>query len=279
MTTPLELRPHHKDAVAAATHTLRQHPRASVIAACGTGKTLIAARTTARIALRGRVMVLLPTLDLLSQTIRSWRLAGRKGTAIAVCSQRQALDHEPLAADVPLTTGPAELAALVGPTSPGPVTVYATYASLPAVIAAHRDHRLPSWDLVVVDEAHRTAGRLGKAWAAVHHDDQVPAARRLYLTATPRIWDPDNEQDDGQDTVASMDDETLFGPVAYRLTLSDAIDLGLLADYQILVPVVDNTDLRDWLATGPAPASTDCAWPAAKSPSYAPSKATNCAGS
>ncbi|WP_239935247.1 DEAD/DEAH box helicase, partial [Streptomyces sp. CBG31] len=251
-TPPLALRPHQKEAVGAATHTLTRHTRTSVIAACGTGKTLIAARTTARIAPRGRVLLLLPTLDLLSQTIRSWRLAGRKGTAIAVCSRRQALDHEPFGADVPLTTDSAELAALVEQFSPGPVTVYATYASLPAVIAAHRDHRLPPWDLVVVDEAHRTAGRLGKAWAAIHHDDQVPAARRLYLTATPRIWDPASAPDGaGAEAVASMDDENLFGPVAYHLNLSDAIDLGLLADYQILVPVVTDEDLRDWLATGP----------------------------
>ncbi|WP_419669115.1 Helicase associated domain protein [Streptomyces sp. 2-1] len=247
--TELTLRPHQKDAVAAATRTLTQHSRASVIAACGTGKTLIAARTAARIAIRGRVLVLLPTLDLLSQTIRSWRAAGRKGLAVAVCSARQALDHEPVSADVPMTTDPGELAAHIRETGPSPVTVYATYASLPAVVTAHHDYGLPAWGLVVVDEAHRTAGRLGKAWAAIHHDDQVPAARRLYLTATPRIWDPDSDQ--GEEAVASMDDESLFGPVAYRLTLSDAIDLGLLADYQILVPVVDNTDLRDWLATGP----------------------------
>ncbi|MFE9413879.1 Helicase associated domain protein [Streptomyces sp. NPDC006704] len=247
-----ELRPHQKEAVAAATATLRHHTRASVIAACGTGKTLIAARTTARIAPRGRVLVLLPTLDLLSQTIRSWRQAGRKGAAVAVCSQRQALDHESFGSDIPLTTDPTELATLTEQPNCGPATYYATYASLPAVIAAHRDHRLPSWDLVVVDEAHRTAGRLGKAWAAIHHDDQVPAARRLYLTATPRIWDPEDAPDtDGAEGAASMDDEALFGPVAYRLNLSDAIDLGLLADYQILVPVVTDTDLRDWLATGP----------------------------
>ncbi|MGV9625465.1 Helicase associated domain protein [Streptomyces sp. NPDC003487] len=251
MAPDIELRPHQKEAVAAATATLRTHTRASVIAACGTGKTLIAARTTARIAPRGRVLVLLPTLDLLSQTIRSWRAAGHKGTTIAVCSARQALDHEPLGADTPLTTDPGELTALATPPRPGPVTAYATYASLPAVLSAHHDHHLPPWDLVVVDEAHRTAGRLGKAWAAVHHNDQLPAARRLYLTATPRIWDPDEDRDTGTETVASMDDERIFGPVAYRLTLSDAIDLGLLADYQILVPVVTDTDLRDWLATGP----------------------------
>ncbi|MFD4998728.1 DEAD/DEAH box helicase [Streptomyces buecherae] len=252
----LQLRPHQKDAVAAATRTLQTHPRASVIAACGTGKTLIAARTAARIASRGRVLVLLPTLDLLSQTIRSWRQAGRKGPAIAVCSARQALDHHPLGADVPLTTNPAELTALTDQSGTGPLTVYATYASLPAVVAAHRDHHQPAWDLTVVDEAHRTAGRLGKAWAAVHHDDQLPATRRLYLTATPRIWDDTTDNSDdtdggGGEGAASMDDETLFGPVAYRLTLSDAIDLGLLADYQILVPVITDTDLRDWLATAP----------------------------
>ncbi|MGW4888154.1 Helicase associated domain protein [Streptomyces murinus] len=249
-TAPLELRPHQRDAVTAATRILGRQPRTSVIAACGTGKTLIAARTTARIAPRGRVLVLLPTLDLLSQTIRSWRAAGRKGTTVAVCSARQALDHEPLGADVPMTTDPADLAALTTP-RPGPITAYATYASLPAVVTAHRDHRLPPWDLIVVDEAHRTAGRLGKAWAAVHHDDQVPAARRLYLTATPRIWDADTDQDGDTEALASMDDENLFGPVAYRLTLSDAIDLGLLADYQILVPVITDENLRDWLATGP----------------------------
>ncbi|MEU6449715.1 Helicase associated domain protein [Streptomyces sp. NPDC046979] len=251
MAPDIELRPHQKEAVAATTATLRDHARASVIAACGTGKTLIAARTTARIAPRGRVLVLLPTLDLLSQTIRSWRTAGRKGATVAVCSARQALDHEPVSADVPMTTDPGELAAHIRTTGPCPVTVYATYASLTAVVTAHRDHQLPSWDLIVIDEAHRTAGRLGKAWAAVHHDDQVPAARRLYLSATPRIWDPDDASDgDGAEAVASMDDEGLFGPVAYHLNLSDAIDLGLLADYQILVPVVTDTDLRDWLATG-----------------------------
>ncbi|MER7568353.1 Helicase associated domain protein [Streptomyces sp. NPDC097941] len=251
MASEIELRPHQKEAVAAATATLRDHARASVIAACGTGKTLIAARTTARIAPRGRVLVLLPTLDLLSQTIRSWRLAGRKGTTIAICSARQALDHEPLGADTPLTTDPGELTALATPPRPGPVTAYATYASLPAVLAAHHAHHLPPWDLVVVDEAHRTAGRLGKAWAAVHHNDQLPADRRLYLTATPRIWDPDEARDGETEAFASMDDEKIFGPAAYRLTLSDAIDLGLLADYQILVPVVTDADLRDWLATGP----------------------------
>jgi superfamily II DNA or RNA helicase len=248
----IELRPHQKEAVTAVARVLRTQSRASVVAACGTGKTLIAARAASRLAPHGRTLVLVPTLDLLAQTVSVWRAAGRKGPAVAVCSARQALDHDPVGGDTPMTTSPAELASRLPDDLEGPVTVYATYASLHAVASAHHAFGLPRWDLVVVDEAHRTAGRLGKAWSAIHHDDQVPATRRLYLTATPRIWDRDDEGDDAPDEpVASMDDEALFGPVAYRLTLSDAIDMGLLADYQILVPVVGDTDLRDWLATGP----------------------------
>ncbi|MER7756414.1 DEAD/DEAH box helicase family protein [Kitasatospora sp. NPDC097643] len=67
--------------------------------------------------------------------------------------------------------------------------MYATYTSLERIVQAHRDFGLPAWDLVVIDEAHRTAGSEGKAWAAVHHDADVPALRRLYFTATPRIAD------------------------------------------------------------------------------------------
>lgn len=247
----IELRPHQKQAVTAVARALLTSARASVVAACGTGKTLIAARTAARLAPRGRVLVLVPTLDLLAQTARVWRAAGRKGPAVAVCSARQALDHDPVGGDTPMTTSPEELAARLPGDLAGPVTVYATYASLHAVAAAHRAFALPPWDLAVIDEAHRTAGRLGKPWSAIHHDDQVPATRRLYLTATPRIWDRDANDDSPDEPIASMDDESVFGPIAYHLTLSDAIDLGLLADYQILVPVVADTDLRDWLATGP----------------------------
>lgn len=135
----IALRPHQKEAVTAAVRTLRTQPRATVVAACGTGKTLIAARTAARLAAHGRVLVLVPTLDLLSQTVRSWHAAGRRGYAVAVCSARQAVEHSS-AGDIPMTADPDQLAALTD--EPGPVTVYATYASLPTVVTAHQVHRL-----------------------------------------------------------------------------------------------------------------------------------------
>ncbi|MFJ8186630.1 hypothetical protein [Streptomyces sp. NPDC096105] len=131
-----------------------------------------------------------------------------------------------------MTTDPVELAHLAA--GDGPFTVFCTYASLPVLTAAHRVHGMRPWDLAVVDEAHRTAGLLGKAWGALHHDTDIPAARRLYMTATPRIIDSDDS------VLASMDDESLYGPVVYCLDTGDAISAGLLADYQIVVPVLAN---------------------------------------
>jgi superfamily II DNA or RNA helicase len=235
-------RPHQRDAIAAVTSHLTRHPRATLVAATGTGKTHIAARIAHNHARDGRTLVLVPTLNLLGQTARAWKDSGRWGRAIGVCSTDE-VAHQVGAMEV--TTSPAELAALAH--GDGPLSVYATYASLPVLVAAHRDHGLPAWDLVIVDEAHRTAGRLGKQWAAIHHNAQVPARLRLYQTATPRVW----AVSDPETPLATMSDTELFGEVAYRLGLGEAIKRGLLADYQVLVPVVNDTDIHQMLAAVP----------------------------
>ncbi|MFJ7258330.1 Helicase associated domain protein [Streptomyces sp. NPDC098085] len=248
------LRAHQAEAVDAAVRALGNVPsagaglRATIVSACGTGKTFMGAHTASRVARSGGVLVLVPTLDLLVQTIAAWREAGRVGPMVAVCSLRA--DAELDAAGVRCTTEAWLLSAWAGGT--GPVTVFATYASLPVLTEAHTSG-LRRWDLVVVDEAHRTSGPWGKPWAAVHDDAALPADRRLYLTATPRVADPWASADDGDDEaesgpalVASMDDEMVFGPVVYRLSLAEAIARGLLARYQIIV-----LEIRDQaLATG-----------------------------
>ncbi|MEU7604587.1 Helicase associated domain protein [Streptomyces sp. NPDC041003] len=189
------LRPHQEEAVEAIVRGLDIPPgkripeaglRATVVSACGTGKTFIAAAAALRLARHGRVLVLLPTLDLLTQTVREWRLAGHTGPAVAVCSLED--DPQLWQLDVRTTTSAPQLGLWHGR---GPVTVYATYASLPVIAEAHEGlYGLPMdvFDLVVVDEAHRTSGSAGKAWADVHRQDVIPAMRRLYMTATPRIW-------------------------------------------------------------------------------------------
>ncbi|MDX3763916.1 DEAD/DEAH box helicase [Streptomyces sp. AK02-04a] len=245
----LKLRDHQIEAVAAIVRGLDIPPggiptnglRGQVHAACGTGKTIIAAAAAKRLVPKGRVLVLVPTLDLLSQTVQAWHAAGHKGPAVAVCSLQD--DPELWGLRVRSTTNPVQLALWHGS---GPVTIYATYASLGVLAEAFEGlygQQLAPVDLAVVDEAHRTSGSMGKAWADVHDQGVIPAHRRLYLTATPRIWQErlNREVAEGvrdplpREMAASMDDEAVFGPVLYKLSLASAVSRGLLARYQIIV--------------------------------------------
>ncbi|MBB0229861.1 DEAD/DEAH box helicase [Streptomyces calidiresistens] len=215
--------------------------RGQVISACGTGKTITAAFAAREMLPKGRILVLVPTLDLLAQSVKEWHRVGHRGPAVAVCSLQD--DPELWDLGVRSTTNPVRLAMWH---AEGPVTIYATYASLGVLADAFEGvygQRLAPVDLAVVDEAHRTSGSMGKAWAGIHDQAVIPAHRRLYLTATPRIWEErlNREVAEGardplpREMAASMDDEKVFGPVLYKLTLASAITRGLLARYQIIV--------------------------------------------
>ncbi|MFF1712187.1 Helicase associated domain protein [Streptomyces sp. NPDC058268] len=234
-----ELWPHQVEAVDAVASTIGRGGRTSLIAACGTGKTRIGGALSNRLEGR-RVLVVVPTIELLVQTLDAYRAVrgGHLGGAVAVCSdptisEMQLLEGEP---DVVVTT----TAEVLADSTAGrrQVTVLSTYASLPVVAAAHANHGLVAWDLVVVDEAHRTTGKADGPWKIVHHDAQVPAERRLYMTATPRVATTSG------DAVVSMDDRSIFGDVSYRLPFSRAIGMGLLADYRVIVPVVTDEEVH-----------------------------------
>ncbi|MEU9663543.1 DEAD/DEAH box helicase [Streptomyces chartreusis] len=245
----MELRPHQAEAVDNVVRILGTPPgghmpleglRTQVIAATGSGKTLIGAVSAHRLSAR-RVLVLVPTLDLLTQMAGAWRRAGRSGAMVGVCSLR-AEESEGL----PCTTDPEELVAWVSGLET--VTVFATYASVGLGIL-QRAHAagLGVWSLMVVDEAHRTSGDGLKPWAAVHDQAQLPAERRLYMTATARVWEAEGER---PRLVASMEDGSpQFGPVAYKLTLSEAISRGIVAPYQVLCLDIRDPDLYAALST------------------------------
>ncbi|WP_188196676.1 DEAD/DEAH box helicase [Nonomuraea sp. SYSU D8015] len=252
MSDQQKLRPHQRDAVDATVAALTRAERATTVMACGTGKTRIGAATAERLLPRtggSRVLIVAPFLELLTQTIREWRAVlgdAALGRIIAVCSDQRVLDehagelHQQHAA---VTSDAAELAQLAA--GPGGVTVVSTYHSLSVIAAAH-ENGLPMWHLIIVDEAHRSAGSLGKAWTIVHGNAHLPADRRLYLTATPKVIL-------GGDDIVSMDDAKIFGEVAHRLGFAAARKLGLLAGYQTVVPVVTNEQLRT-AARAPQPA-------------------------
>ncbi|MFE3556982.1 Helicase associated domain protein [Streptomyces sp. NPDC059193] len=253
-----DLRPHQIETVDAIKRGLDIPPggipanglRGQVISACGTGKTITAAFAAREMLPRGRILVLVPTLDLLTQTVKEWHRVGHRGPAVAVCSLTD--DPELWNLEVRSTTNPVQLALWHGE---GPVTIFGTYASLGVLAEAFEGvygQQLAPLDLAVVDEAHRTSGSMGKAWADIHNQRVIPAHRRLYLTATPRIWQerPNWEVAEGvrealpKEMAASMDDERVFGPVLYKLSLASAVSRGLLARYQIIV-----LELRDPVVT------------------------------
>lgn len=237
----MELRPHQIEALDGVMLHLANPPgglippeglRTQVIAATGSGKTLIGVAAANRLSAR-RVLVLVPTLDLLLQMTRAWRAGGRRGAMVGVC--RLPADESD---GIPCTTDPDELVSWLRDLDT--VTVFATYASVGrGVLQRAHQAGLAGWDLMVVDEAHRTSGDAARPWAAVHDQQQIPATRRLYMTATARVWEAD--EGGAPRLVASMDEDSpVFGPVAYKLKLSDAIRLGLVAPYQVLC-----LDIRD----------------------------------
>ncbi|WP_407986258.1 DEAD/DEAH box helicase [Kitasatospora sp. CMC57] len=217
--------------------------RATIVMPCGTGKTHVGVHVTDATAPDGRALVLVPTLQLLNQTARVWYTSGRPGRYLGLCSDES--PTESVMADVMTMVGDAATLTRQIRSTIGPVNVFATYAALEKIITSHARHALPRWDLVVVDEAHRTAGALGKAWAAIHDATAIPARHRLYLTATPRIWDVSMPL--ANEAIASMDDQGLYGRFVYRYSLAQAIADGQLADYRISAPEIHSSELRSYL--------------------------------
>ncbi len=231
--------------------SLTDSSRATAVMACGTGKTRVGAEVAGRIAEAGSRyrLVVVPTLELVRQTMTEWaQQLGRRrlGKIVAVCSdhevlsaRRTGLQDELTSADTRVAGDAAELAGLTA--GSGPLTVACTYASLHILAEAQSRHGMRAPDIAVIDEAHRSAGAAGKAWSAIHYDNIITARRRLYLTATPRILDGEG------DSVISMTDERLYGPIAFRLPFASAIDLGLLARYRLVVPVVTSSEAHQLL--------------------------------
>ncbi|MFE4967556.1 Helicase associated domain protein [Streptomyces sp. NPDC056660] len=235
--------------------------RGTIVSATGSGKTITAAACALECFPGSRILVTVPTLDLLVQTAQAWRAVGHRSPMVAVCS----LENDPVLNElgVRTTTNPIQLALWAGH---GPVIVFATYASLvdrgdfddpmgqgkvrgPLEAALAGGERLygqqmDGFALAIVDEAHSTAGDLGRPWAAIHDNTRIPAGFRLYLTATPRILAAPRLQKgvDGQEVeIATMgQDSQTYGPWLAELGLSEAIERSILAGFEI-----DVLEIRD----------------------------------
>ena len=251
-----EPRPHQQEAIDKVMDGFRTHDRGKLIMACGTGKTFTALRLAERVAEdnggRARVLFLVPSIALLAQTLREWTAQARLDLkSFAVCSDnkasRQAEDIASYDLEVPVSTNGKDIADRYasGRRAKGLNVVFSTYQSLPAVHDAQAAG-LDDFDLVICDEAHRTtgvtlAGADESNFVRIHDADYIKAARRLYMTATPRLFDDTvkTKAEEHSAEIASMDDEAIYGPDFHRLGFGEAVDKGLLTDYRVLVMTVD----------------------------------------
>jgi len=247
----VELRPHQAGALAAIEAAAAAgERRMTMVSACGTGKTLVAIRSAQSLAPQGLVLVVMPTRALVVQTIRRWREAGRAGRALGVCSLSRA-DAGLSTDEATMTRSPHTIASAAR--AGGPLTVFSTYHSVHHIQKAHDLLGLPPWDLVIVDEAHRTCSAFGTGWGTIHDDAAIPAKTRLYMTATPRVWGSEAVDDAlipfmERIPLATMDHREIFGPTVYELGMASAIERGILADYQVVLPIVHDSELHSILA-------------------------------
>jgi predicted helicase len=270
-------RPHQAEALKAVFAGFADHDRGRLIMACGTGKTFTSLKIAERVqreradggqGQRTRVLFLVPSIALLSQSLREWSYEVTVPMrAFAVCSdtqvgkQRAKGDDRDLATHdlaLPATTDPARLIAQMSSVDvdSGMTVVFSTYQSIDTIAAAQKQG-LGRFDLIVCDEAHRTtgvtlAGPDESAFVRVHNDGYLGGDRRLYMTATPRIYSDETKQEakDQNAAVASMDNESLYGPEFHRLGFGKAVEKGLLTDYKVLILTIDEGVVASALQKG-----------------------------
>lgn len=264
-TTPIikakkQLRPHQERALADVDEKLTLAERGKLIMACGTGKTFTSLKIAESFAGRGgRVLFLVPSLSLLSQTLTEWTQESSVPLhSFAVCSDSdvgkkrkkdddsvQTLVHE---LRYPATTDAKRLAGEMARRHDANhmSVVFSTYHSIDVVSRAQNDFNLADFDIIICDEAHRTTGASfgdedESHFQKIHDAPYVHGKKRLYMTATPRIYADAVKAKAEQDniTVCSMDDEALYGEVLHTITFSEAVAQNLLVDYKVIVLAIE----------------------------------------
>ena len=261
-------RSYQEQAIQAAVTHFEKYDRGQLIMAPGTGKTFTSLKLTERMAEIANkeqfvVLYLVPSIQLLTQTLRAWNNDTYMSiSSMAVTSDRNASrgkvkDDESnikfKASDIgfPATTSVDQVVKnyheLVGQPKKDLLVVFSTYQSIEVLGAAQKEG-FPEFDLIIADEAHRTTGAKSlneeaSVFTKVHNDENVKGKKRLYQTATPKLYGPEvkKKAETNSIVISSMDDESLYGKEFFRLGFGDAIVNGILTDYKLMVLAVDES--------------------------------------
>ena len=260
-------REHQRRAIDACLEKFKTYDRGKLIMACGTGKTITALRLTEEFLQSqgkagGRILFLAPSIALVGQSMREWANQSALPMECAVvCSDARAssLDEDTWESSLrdipyPASTDPDSLYNQMKDVNPDSLSViFSTYQSIQVVSDAQK-LGLPAFDLIICDEAHRTTGMVeqGKQdeaseFVKVHDNSIINGNKRLYMTATPRIYGDRAVRIANADSyiVSSMDDESVFGPEFYHLSFGRAIDENLLTDYKVIALTVNEDTVSE----------------------------------
>jgi predicted helicase len=257
--------PHQITALEKVKTGLKSADRGKLIMACGTGKTFTSLKIAEEIAGEGgRVLFMVPSLALLSQALTEWTQESSIGLhSFAVCSDSEigrqrrqdaerveTYSHE---LSFPATTNPRSLAQAIARKHDKKhmTVVFSTYHSIDVVSQAQKKQGLPEFDLIVCDEAHRTTGATFEGedestFVKVHDNKQIKGSKRIYMTATPRIFGQGARAQAEEQTITlcSMDDEDLYGKDLYTISFSEAVGRDLLVDYKVIVLAVEEAHVN-----------------------------------
>ena len=242
---------HQREAIEKITAGLKEADRTTAVMACGTGKTLVAL-WAAEAQDPKTVLVLVPSLALLSQTLPDWCKQtswGKRFRYLCVCSDasvdRPAKDADEYALhqtdlEFTVTTDAKEVKKFLGQNKDGVNVIFSTYQSAEVVAEGLKGQTV---DLGIFDEAHKTTGDKEGLFAFGLSDKKIRIKKRLFLTATPRHYKLNQRDKDGDFQVVSMNDETVYGKVSYRLPFSAAVAAGIIVPYKVIISVSLNKEV------------------------------------
>jgi predicted helicase len=263
------LRPHQREALKKTHECFKNADRGKLIMACGTGKTFNSLRIAENETNgKGLILFLVPSIALLGQTLREWSSdANELINAICICSDPEISRKKTKNDDsdsfsvvdlaLPASTNTNDIIHQFNHFrangNSGMTVVFSTYQSIEVIARAQKEiikNGFGEFDLIICDEAHRTtgvslAGEDESAFTKVHDNNFIKAKKRLYMTATPRLYSDDTKSKAAQaDAVlCSMDDPKLYGEEIYRIGFGEAVEKDLLSDYKVLILTLSDKDV------------------------------------
>tara|TARA_R100000030_G_scaffold98810_1_gene89187 strand:+ start:789 stop:3887 length:3099 start_codon:yes stop_codon:yes gene_type:complete len=240
---------HQQEAIKKVVKGFQREDRGQLLMACGTGKTLTSLWIKEALHAK-RTLVLVPSLGLLSQTLKEWTSTSKeKFNWICVCSDKSVAKQDKTKDNmiervsglgVPVTSDPKDIQEFLENKEDG--VVFSTYQSSELIAESQNNQATPGFDITFADEAHRCTGKVSSAFACILNEESIRSNKRLFMTATPRVLSKKikGKASDENIDLACMDDLSRFGTVLHQLNFSEAIENELLSDYRVVIIGIDD---------------------------------------